>query len=430
MGEGVTAQAGSVFTRVFPGARAVLVADGNTWAVAGPAVESSLAGQQVGMDPPIIYPGAPPLYADGDVVADLTRRLGGAVAVSIGAGSLNDVTKLASHRAGRGYLHVCTAASVDGYTSFGASITVDGVKTTHECPAPRAVIVALDVMAAAPGWLTATGYGDLVEKVPAGADWIIADELGLDPIDEVAWNLVQSGLREALGDPGGLAKAEIGPIRALAEALIMSGLSMQVCSSSRPASGAGHYFSHQWEMEGFGRDWRPPLSHGYKVGLGAVAMCALYEQVLDLPLASIDIDARLATWPTPAQDASRVRALQPHPGICRASLGQSAEKYLSPDRARVRLELIRDRWNSIRTRVAAQVMPVRIVEQMLREVGAIHHPAQIGLSLEQLRTKYYQAQTIRARYTVLDLLQETGHLNLVVDSLFAPGGYWQTRIPI
>ena len=34
------------------------------------------------------------------------------------------------------------------------------------------------------------------------------------------------------------------------------------------ASGAGHNFSHQWEMEGHGLDWEPPLSHGNKVGVG------------------------------------------------------------------------------------------------------------------------------------------------------------------
>jgi glycerol-1-phosphate dehydrogenase [NAD(P)+] len=51
------------------------------------------------------------------------------------------------------------------------------------------------------------------------------------------------------------------------------------------------------------------------------------------------------------------------------------------------------------------------------------------VSLEQLRTKYYQAQTIRTRYTVLDTLQEAGVLGEVVDRLFTPGGYWYERKP-
>ena len=429
MGRGVLGRTGPTFAALFPGEQAVIVADGNTWAVAGEEVLASLIGSGVDVVPPIVYPGAPTLFADDHMVEDLRSRLAAssAVSVSIASGSLNDVTKLASHRAGRSYMNVCTAASVDGYTSFGAAITTDGVKSTQECPAPRAVVVDLDVMAQAPARLTATGYGDLIEKIPAGADWIIADEMGLDPIDADVWGMVQGPLREALGDPKGLAGGDIGAVGKLAEELIMSGLAMQVFSSSRPASGAGHYFSHQWEMEGYGRDWEPPLSHGFKVGLGTVAMCALYEKVLELDLDRLDVDGRLARWPTSAEDEARVRALQPDLVIRESATAQSAQKYVPKNQARARLERIREQWGSIRTRVSAQVLPAHVVEEMLREAGAVHHPAQIGVTMEQLRLKYYQAQTIRSRYTVLDLLQEAGLLNILVDSLFAPGGYWADR---
>jgi glycerol-1-phosphate dehydrogenase [NAD(P)+] len=41
-----------------------------------------------------------------------------------------------------------------------------------------------------------------------------------------------------------------------------------------------------------------------------------------------------------------------------------------------------------------------------------------------MRRTYLQAQTIRARYTMFDALYELGLLDAVIDSLFAPGGYW------
>jgi len=429
IGHDVLPRAGATFAELFPGERAILVADDNTWRVAGLAVARSLIQAGVGCAEPIVYPGKPTLFANDHQVDDLTGQLArdDAIAVSIASGSLNDVTKLASARLGRSYLNVCTAASVDGYTSFGAAIVVDGVKGTQPCPAPRGVIVPLDVMAAAPVRLTATGFGDLIEKVPAGADWIVADELGIEPIDQPAWDLVQSPLRAALADPVGLVGGDQAAIAALANGLILSGLAMQSLGSSRPASGAGHYFSHQWEMEGYGLAWDPPLSHGFKVGLGTLAMAALYEEVLKLDLAHLDIPARLAAWPTPAQDAARVRALQPNPVIQRGAVEQSAAKYLAPAQAAVRLRQIADRWQSIRARATAQLWPAAVIEQRLRQVGAIHHPAQIGVSLGQLRLKYYQAQTIRTRYTVLDLLQEAGALNDLVERLFRPGGYWYER---
>jgi glycerol-1-phosphate dehydrogenase [NAD(P)+] len=41
-----------------------------------------------------------------------------------------------------------------------------------------------------------------------------------------------------------------------------------------------------------------------------------------------------------------------------------------------------------------------------------------------LREAYTLARTIRSRYTMLDLVNETGILDACVDELFAPGGYW------
>ena len=60
------------------------------------------------------------------------------------------MTKLASHHCQRPYLCVATAASMDGYTAFGASITREGSKQTFDCPAPVAVLADLEAIEAAP----------------------------------------------------------------------------------------------------------------------------------------------------------------------------------------------------------------------------------------------------------------------------------------
>ena len=60
-------------------------------------------------------------------------------------------------------------------------------------------------MAAAPGVMTASGYGDLLGKVPAGADWIVADAVGAEAIDDYVWDLVQGPLRVSLSRPEALA---------------------------------------------------------------------------------------------------------------------------------------------------------------------------------------------------------------------------------
>jgi hypothetical protein len=72
--------------------------------------------------------GRPTLHADYENVKALTQALSGhqAIPVAVGSGTINDIVKRASHESERPYMAVGTAASMDGYTSFGASITKDG----------------------------------------------------------------------------------------------------------------------------------------------------------------------------------------------------------------------------------------------------------------------------------------------------------------
>ncbi len=419
-------ETGRLFTEVFGDATALVVADDNTWRVTGQAVVDSLVASGVVVLEPFLFPGKPTLYADYAKVETLRDHAAAtdAVIIVVGSGTLNDIAKLASGELGRPYGVVATAASMDGYAAFGASITRDGFKITRTCPAPALVIASLDVMATAPARLTATGYGDLIEKVPAGADWVVADVLGIEPIDADVWNLVQPSLRHALADPAACAAGDIGAINALAEGLLLSGLAMQAHQSSRPASGAGHNFSHQWEMEGHGLDWEPPLTHGIKVGLGTIASSALYEVVLDLDVSGVDPEARAVAWLSPDEDVARVTALQPQASIREPAIAQTQLKYIPADEAADRVRAIKAAWPAIIERVRPLLLSPIDAAVRLHRVGAAYHPAQVGISQTRMRRTYLQAQTIRSRYTMLDALYELGLLDSVVDTLFAPGGYW------
>lgn len=426
-GEDALAATGELFAEQFPGSQVLVVADENTFAVAGEPVVASLRDAGVEFaEPPFIFPGTPTLYSsyeNVEVVREHLRPLADTVVCSIAAGTLNDIAKLASFELDRPYLNVCTAASVDGYASFGASISMDGFKINRDCNAPVAVVADIDVMAAAPARLTATGYGDLIEKVPAGADWILADELGIEPIEPYVWGLVQGTLRDALARPDLIARGDRAEIAKLAEANIMSGLSMQAMESSRPASGAGHQFSHVWEMEGHGLDWEPPLSHGFKVGIGTIASCAIWEATLALSLDDLDVDAVVAAAPSTEELARRCRQLL-QPRIADASLPQILAKHLTGDDLRARIELIVRRWPEIRRRCAPQLLAPQEVMDRLRAVGAPHHPSLIGMDWERFRMSHFKVPLIRSRYTVLDVLTDLGVFEDIVEGLFAPDGFW------
>ena len=325
IGRDVLQAAGEVFAETVGGAgTAVVVADETTWRLAGPAVAASLRAHGVDLADPLVFPSRPPVYAGYENVSRVRERLRstGAAACSIGSGTISDLTKLASGELARPYVHVCTAASMDGYAAFGAAITKDGFKITRTCPAPAGIVADLDVMATAPGRMLANGYADLIEKYPGGADWIVADALGIEAIDPEAWNLVQGPLDEAMSRPQALAAGDPDAFEALVVEIMLSGLAIQAHQSSRPGSGAGHNFSHQWEMEGYGLDWPLPLSHGAKVGLGAIAIAAVYDAVIDADFSAVDPDAVVEGWPTPEQNEARVRALQDIPAIADATVAQ------------------------------------------------------------------------------------------------------------
>lgn len=433
IGDGALDRVAEVFEAAFGDSATVVVADENTFNVAGVTVTEGLGAGRRKVVEPFVFPGEPTLHADYENVNTLARALRGhdAIPVAVGSGTLNDIVKRASHECERPYITVATAASMDGYTSFGASITKDGFKQTMECPAPRAVVADLAVLMNAPPPMTSSGYGDLLAKITAGADWILADALEVEPIKDKEWSLVQEPLRAATGHPADLHAGGAGAMEALIEGLIMSGLAMQAASSSRPASGAEHQFSHLWEMEGLGDDparEQPPLSHGFKVAVGTVSIAALYERVLARDLGSLDIGAATQAWPAWDEVERRVREAFAGTPLEDASVAETRAKYIDAGELSDRLELLGDRWNEIRDRVRQQVHPADEVRTRLQQADCPSSPLEIGLDLERFKRSYRRAQMIRRRYTILDFANEAGILDECVEELFADRGFWGTQL--
>ncbi|MBS3968253.1 MAG: sn-glycerol-1-phosphate dehydrogenase [Truepera sp.] len=422
IGTGVLASVTEVLSQYFDQRSAVVVADENTFAAAGKLVYEQLQAAGHAVAAPIIFPGTPTPYADFDKVLVLEEafRTCDAIPVVVGSGTLNDLTKLAAYRTGRQYLCVATAASMDGYTAFGSAITKAGFKQTMACPAPRAVIADLDVLAQAPPELKASGYADLLGKVTAGADWLLADALELEPIDKRAWSLVQESLRAWTAHPHRLRDGDPQALSDLFAGLTLTGLAMQLSASSRPASGSEHRFSHLWEMQ-----MGPAAAlHGFKVGVGTIAAAALYERLLARDLTRLDIAKCCRAWPSRTEVERAVRQGHDHPQLAEQAVAESLAKYIDASRLRQRLLLLQQRWPALREQLQAQLLPADQLQSLLQAAGCPTDPTGIGVSWPQLRASYDLARTIRSRYTVLDLVAETGLLAECVEELFAPGGFW------
>ncbi len=419
LGEEMLARVPEMFTALFPGGKACVVADKNTLSAAGREVYAALRSGGVTVVQPYLFDKPP--HADMAAVEIIMAYLKeqDAIAVAVGAGSINDICKVASFRLGRRYLCVATAASVDGYASSGAPMTIEGFKKTVPCSAPLGIVADLAVLQRAPYELTASGYADLVAKVPGGADWIIADVLGAgnEPILENPWSMVQWPLEGWINHPYELKSGEGSAFSDLFEGLTLSGFAMQAANSSRPASGCEHMFSHVWEMSGVKRQDGTEPSHGFKVAIGSLAATAAMECVFSEDFTSLDIEEAFRRYPTWAEREGLIRKLFGDGIFGDKIVAESKAKHLEGDALRARLAKIAESWEEMKTKVDGQIMSFHRMREMFRVAGCPVLPQEIGVSSVRCAATAIAAQMIRARYTVLDLAFDTGRLYAVVEAI-------------
>lgn len=422
---GAIAKTGALYARHFTGS-ACLIADENTWAAAGPQAEAALhaAGIETRRH---ILPATPRPKATVDLANSLRDMLhgglhdmlhGGQTPIAIGSGVLNDLVKHAAFDTNRPYLCIATAASMDGYTSAGAPLSDRGFKKTIQCRPARAVLGDLDIIAAAPRAMTGWGYGDLAGKIPAGGDWIIADTLGIETIDDIAWPLVQTNLRAWLGQPNAVAAGDRSAISGLFTGLTLVGLAMELHGSSRPASGADHQIAHLWEMDDLMQNGER-VSHGACVAVGCTMTLRLYDWLLTQDLSRLD-PAIADSAPTFDDKIAAIRAAFGPGEIATRAIDETRAKHIDRATHRARLETLRATWPALRARLRAHLMPAADMRAALHAAGAPADGAEIGVDRAYLERTTLNARFLRSRYTLLDLLDETGLLAQAVTAALPP----------
>ena len=429
IGPGCVRSSAGMFQDLFPGKKAIIVADRNTWEVAGKDVLLSLQEAGVPHDEPFIFTD-PDLYAEWTYVEQLKARLSetDAIPIAVGSGVINDLTKYVAFLLGRRYMTVGTAASMDGYTAYGSSITIDGNKQTVDCPAPYGFVMDPVTAAEAPKELAASGYGDLIAKIPAGADWMLAEAAGVEAIDPLSWGLVQDGLRESLADPVAVRGGDVSYTEKLSEGLLMSGFAMQAYRSSRPASGMEHQFSHCWDMENLCYQGKH-VSHGFKVSIGTLASTASLEFLLEKGLEGLDVDACVASWKSWEETEDDIRRIfEGKPGHLSRALKETKDKYVDRDGLRKQLEALKAAWPVLSRKVREQIIPFETLKENLRLVGAPYEPEMIGVSRERLRTTLRYIPYMRSRFTNIDVVFRCGMLPALDRKLFGKGGIWETNM--
>jgi glycerol-1-phosphate dehydrogenase [NAD(P)+] len=400
----------------------IIVTDGRIWEAVGKRLEPFLSRRP---DTILhVLPASPQPYASDILVVEIAARIATADAapIALGSGTVNDIVKRASFEVGRRYACLPTAPSVDGYSSYGAAITVGGFKATLDCPAPLCVVADADIVAAAPYELVAAGYGDLLAKLTGGADWILADAMGIEAIDREIWDMVQPKARAILDRAEALRDRDAAAISLLYSGLAMSGLAMQRYRDSRPASGAEHLLSHTWEMSHADNEGRA-ASHGFKVALGTLVAAALCEELFS-PESAAGRALRERDF-APAEELLARRLglaeseLAGHPSRERTERVIRA-KTPAPEELAARAKKARELWGAMGAAVRGQIPPFGLLKERLAAAGCPTEPSGLGLSATECLRSLALASLIRPRYTVLDLASELGVLKPCAEGIFSP----------
>ncbi|MGW4567242.1 iron-containing alcohol dehydrogenase family protein [Streptomyces sp. NPDC004561] len=183
--------------------------------------------------------------------------------VGLGGGKIIDCAKFASARVGLPLVAVPTNLAHDGLCSPVATLDNDAGRGSYGVPNPIAVVIDLDVIREAPARFVRAGIGDAISNINAVADWELSNRVNGEKIDGLAAAMARQAGEAVLRHPGGIGDNDF--LQVLAEALVLSGISMSISGDSRPSSGSCHEINHAFDLLFPKR----AAAHGEQCGLGA-----------------------------------------------------------------------------------------------------------------------------------------------------------------
>ncbi|MDX1975149.1 MAG: iron-containing alcohol dehydrogenase [Rickettsiales bacterium] len=377
----------------WPKAKLAIVCDRNTYEALGERVYKALKR----FEPSLILL-SDPVEVDDAALAQIEKESSACDAlIAVGSGTINDLCKYSAAKHDKPYIVLPTAASMNGYVSANASITLEGHKTTLPARMPQAVFCDLSVITAAPSRLAKSGLGDSVARSTAQVDWLLSHLLLGTTYREQPFSLLTTREPQLFDQAKGIAYSDPATIRLLMEILLLSGFGMTLSGGSYPASQAEHMVAHAFNMgrSHHSRHVNPmmlaPILHGEEIAVTTLTIAAKQERLLQSTV-------RYDMQPFHAQ---QIQALY---GEVTAESAQQAfaQKYTRMQELARGGEIISN-WPSIAERLASVMLPAA-------KIRAVLEAAQCPTTIEALQwdAKEYDealqsARFLRDRFTCLDL---------------------------
>lgn len=269
--------------------RIFLVADENTYEVAGKRVEELLKANNMLSHTFVLKSPAHPTDANvGRVLieAGIDREPYDINAMSslpdyilaVGSGSVNDICRMVSYRLGLEYGICGTAPSMDGYASVVAPLLVGKTKIVYQCSIARHIILDTSICKDAPYELLTAGVGDMIGKYIAILDWeLSAMHTGEYYCGKIAASVLEA-TAECIDEAYNLSERKPESIEKILNGLLISGMGIAYSGSSRPASGTEHMIGQTWEIMDLEAGRKLQL-HGHDVGAATFVAISMYKKL-------------------------------------------------------------------------------------------------------------------------------------------------------
>ena len=378
------------------GHRLAVVADLTTYEAMGARVTKAL--QSLGPVDTIVLDHP---HADMANVRLLTEKLRGFdAAIAVGSGTVNDLVKYVTGLDGRNYGVFATAASMNGYTSSTASITLDsGLKVSLPSHAPAGFFVDLAVSAAAPPYLAASGYADCLARSVAQVDWWMSHRLLGTAYFKAPYIIQAADESELNARVAGLAKGDIAAFGYLYRVLTLCGLGISFTGVSHHGSMGEHQISHY--IDCFAGARHPGSLHGQQVGIAALTMARLQQGMLAM-------DQPATVGATLIDEADMVRRFGKEVAVqCLAELKQKAFDTVGAARFN---RSLREHWPQLRRELAAMMIPAGDMKRLLATAGGATTAAGLGVPVDFYREAIVYCREMRNRYSFLDIAADAGTL--------------------
>ncbi len=320
--------------------------------------------------------------------------------VAVGSGTVNDLCKYATHLDGRKYCVFATAASMNGYTSSTASMTLDsGLKVSLPAQTPRGFFVDLAVSAKAPAKLAAAGFADCLARSVAQVDWWMSHRmLGTD-----YWSspyLIQEEDERILNQKAALLpKGDIPAIASLYRVLTLCGLGISVTGVSNHGSMGEHQISHY--IDCFAGDRHPGSTHGQQVGVASLTMARLQQQILDSAT-----PPKVSATNIDSDDMARRMGRD----IARQCEAEWHKKAFSDETAGKFNERMQEIWPALREELMEFIIPVAQMDALLEAATGPRTAVDLGLPIEFYHEAVRHNHEMRNRFSFVDIAADCGIL--------------------